>query len=89
MCAWGPVKPGEERKPWVIEGCMNMSVNAGLKNRGAKCSAQEVEIIYHIPQSCVNAWTGSAMHAGANAKAGIELLFAYIRSLHVYALWYI
>ena len=35
------------------------------------------------------AWTGSAMHAGANAKAGIELLFAWIRSLQVYALWYI
>ncbi len=42
-----------------------------------------------IPQSCVNAWTGSAMHAGANAKAGAELLFSGIRSLPVLALWYI
>ncbi len=47
MGAWGPVKPGQERKPWVGERVHEPKVKAGLQNRGAN-EARKVTILNEL-----------------------------------------
>ena len=51
MGAWGPVKPGQERKPWVGKRVHEPKVKAGLQNRGAN-KARKVTILLELTCEC-------------------------------------